>query len=213
MAKALTRTPSELTAPRWMGDFMSPDRLIPAGARLDPAQFFVEDSVLVKLSAAAAADAVSIAVDALTNTQGNAFIPSGTNLYFGESKEFARTTADADQGDVAITVQALPSALEDNDEARYAGTGTKKKFVPSGTLVGRTIVERDANGPWGPADAADAEYFFTAHDVLDVDDNPDVALYRHHNIVKENYLPAFTTLVAGVQALIRAAYVCQKGVD
>lgn len=208
MARALTRSPAELSAPGWMGDFMSPDRLIPAGARLDAAQFFVEDSVLVKLSAAAAADDVAIVFDTLTGP-----IPSGTLLYFGESKEFARTTAAAAAGATTVAVEALPSGLEDNDEARYSGTGTTLKFVPSGTLIGRTIAERDANSPWGPADAADAEYFLTAHDVQDVDIQPDVALYRHNNVVKENYLPVFTTLAAGVIALIRAAYICQKGVD
>lgn len=212
MARALARSANELTPPRWAGDFISPDRLIPGGARLDPTQFFLETSVLVKLSAAAAADAVAIVFDALSGP-----IPSGTRLYFGESKEFALTTAAAAAGATTVAVQALPAALEDNDEARYDGdVGVRGfKVVPSGTLVGRTFAERDANTGYGPAISTDDEIYLTAWGVSDADNNPDVELYRHFNVVKENYLPDWTPLAADATMLakLRALYTCIKGVD
>src|SRR5687768_10133117 len=132
MAK-MTLNGTTLTSPEWAGDFLDREHLVPGGGRVAAGEFFAEDSVLVKLSAAALADDVSIAVDALSGA-----IPSGTLLYFGQSKEFARTTAAAAAGAVAIAVEALPSALEDDDEARYGGAGTEPAFIQSGTLVGRT---------------------------------------------------------------------------
>lgn len=98
-------------------------------------------AVLVKLNGAASADDTSITVDALSGA-----VPADTLLHFGESKEFARTTAAAAAGATSISVEALPSALEDNDEAYYAGTG--KKSIPSGKIMaelsGGKVIPRDA---------------------------------------------------------------------
>ncbi|HRJ51071.1 MAG TPA: hypothetical protein PKU91_11075, partial [Phycisphaerales bacterium] len=77
-------------------------------------------------------------------------IPSGTILYFGESKDFATLAAAAAAGATSLTVQALPQIVESGDKATYAGAGTKKKVITSGTLLGRTYAERDANTPYGP---------------------------------------------------------------
>lgn len=92
---------------------------------------FGGDAVLVKLSAAALADATSISVDALS-----AAVPAGTLLHFGQSKEFAKVTAAAAAAATSITVEALPSALEDNDEAYY-WPGREAKRIPAGTVMAK----------------------------------------------------------------------------
>jgi len=205
MAKVTTNA-NQLTSPVWAGDFLDRNHLVPGGARVDAAQFFATDSVLVKLSAAAAADATSISVDALTGA-----IPSGTQLYFGESKEFALTTAAAAAGATSIAVQALPSALEDNDEARYAGVGTNPKRIEAGTLVGRTFAERAAGTAFGPAADADDEVLIVAFDVTDAADSADVELYRPGSVVKENFLPNFSSLSSALLTKLRATYVTTRG--
>jgi hypothetical protein len=85
----------------------------------------------VKLNGAAAADDVTITVDALP-----ADLALDTRLYFGQSKEFALVTETALKGATTVKVQALPSALEDNDEAKYAGPeGAGKKHIPALTVM------------------------------------------------------------------------------
>lgn len=123
----ITRNANELTAPRWAGDFISPERMIPGGARL------------------------------------------------------------------------VSGAFPDN-------------IVPSGTVVGRTIAERDASAPFGPAADTDDEIFLTVFEV-DTDINPDVELYRHNGVVYENYLPVFSTLSAALKTVLRSIYRCSIGRD
>lgn len=98
-------------------------------------------AVLVKLNGAAAADATSITVDALLGD-----VPPNTLLHFGQSKEFAKTTALALKGATTIPVEALPSALEDNDEAYYGGNGPKviKAATLMAELSGGKIIPRAA---------------------------------------------------------------------
>lgn len=91
---------------------------------------FKRTSVLVKLDGAASADDTSITVDALLGE-----IPKGALLHFGESKEFAKVTATAAIGATSITVEALPEALEDNDEAYYGGKGAK--VIPAGSVMAK----------------------------------------------------------------------------
>jgi hypothetical protein len=83
----------------WIGDFLDREHMIPGGAKVDAAQFNAEDAVVVTTTAGASADAVSIAVAALSGP-----IPNGTTLYFGESKEFAMLTAAAAAGATSLTV-------------------------------------------------------------------------------------------------------------
>ena len=208
MAK-VTFTSNEKTGPKWLADVLDPNvNMVRAPAKLNAAGFEDYESVLVKLSAAALADATSLAVDALSGA-----IPSGTMLYCGESKEFALTTAAAAAGAEEITVQALPSALEDNDEAYYRPKAPRK-MIPSGTLVGRTVAERAAGTGYGPATvASDDEIYLTIFDVEDAADNADVELLKHGCTVKENYLPNWDNLGSTVQAKIRALYTCITGVN
>lgn len=171
----------------WIGDFLDPDTaLVRAPARLDPTQFFATDSVLVTVDTGGAAiGATSIPVTALPGA-----LPNGTLLDFTGTGKFALLTAAAAAAATSITVQALPQAVVAGDTARYVGAGTKNKTVVSGTLVGRTRTERDANTGYGPWASGDHEVFLIAFDVSDVDTNPDCVLYRHNRVVKENYLPA-----------------------
>jgi hypothetical protein len=205
MAK-ITVLANQRTAPRWAGDFISDDRLIPGGAKVDPTQFFAEDSVKVNVGAAGAAgNATSVPVDALSGP-----IPSGTTLHFG-SKKFATLTAPAAAGDTAITVEALPTALVQNDNATYPGT--KEVSIPSGTLLGRTYAERDASTPYGPAGDSDDEFYLLAFDISDANIINDAELYRHAGIVLENYLPVFSSLSSTLKGKIRSLYECSVGVN
>lgn len=200
---------NQITPPAWAGDFFDRDHMIPGGAKLDPAQFNDQDASVVVVGAAGAiATATSVPVAALTDA-----IPSGTVLSFGTNK-FARLTAAAAVGATSLTVAAIPVALVSGDTATYAGVGATVTVV-SGTVVGRTIAERNAGTAYGPAAAADDEIYIVCFDRYDVTVNNDVELYRPNAIVKENFLPQVIdgTMIAGVLTKLRAAYVCTVGVQ
>jgi hypothetical protein len=202
----ITVDDNQLTPPAWAGDFLNREHLIPGGAKLDAAAFNAPDAVVVVVGAAGAlAAATAVPVDALPGP-----IPSGTVLNFGTNK-FARLTAAAAAGATSLTVAALPTALVDNDTATYAGIQTKN--IPSGTFIGRTFAERETGDAFGPADAADEEFFLTAFDVTDADNNADVELYRPGSIVKENFLPGWATMSSALKTDLRATYTTTKGVN
>lgn len=195
-----------LGSPEWMGDFASRDHLVPAPARLEAAQFYAPDAVSVVVGAAGAAGgATSVPVDALSGS-----IPSGTVLHFGTNK-YATLSAAAAAGATSITVLAIPTALVDNDTAIYPGVTPKS--VPSGTVIGRTIAERDAGTGYGPAAAADDEIYIIPFDIENVAVIDDCELYRHGSAVKENYLPGWSALASGVQDKIREFYTCYRGAE
>lgn len=206
MARSMvTTTGPSLSSPRWAGDYLSRDNLIPGGAKIDPAQFKAADAVTVVVGAAGAAiSATSVPVGALTGP-----IPSGTVLYFGGAK-VATLTAAALLGAVTLTVAALPAALVNADTAQYQGVGPK--YIPSGTTIGRTLTERDAMTAYGvPADADD-EVYIVAFDVSDAAKIDDVELYRPNNLVYENFLPAdFAALSATLKGKLRTLYRCSIG--
>lgn len=120
------------SAPRWAGDFIGADTMVPGGGRINPA-------------------------DVPTNSEG-------------------------------------------------------RKFLPAGTLVGRTFAERETNTAFGPAADGDDELFLTVFDVQDAAKNNDIEFYRPNSTVKENFLPNWATLSATLKAKLRALYVTQKGV-
>jgi hypothetical protein len=128
----MTWTTYKNARPSFVGDYKSVSRW-PTGVQIVwasvPEDYRETAGGTVKLAAAALADAVALTVDALTFA-----VPSGTKLHFGQSKEFALVTADADIGDTSLTVEALPSALEDDDEAIVTGSG--KKTIRAGTRLG-----------------------------------------------------------------------------
>lgn len=188
------------SSPVWMGDFASRDHILPVPARIDPAQFSDQLGAQITVDVAGAAgNATSIPVLALAPSTtaaatlisaGNVLIPSGTTLNFG-GKKFATLTADAKAADTSLTVAAIPTALVSGDVASYSPFGTE--FIPSGTAIGRTYAERDANTAYGPAAITDDEIWLIAYDVPDARNNPDCELYRHASLVKENFLPNYTT--------------------
>lgn len=196
---------NQQTGAAWAGDFFDREHLMPGGAKLDAAQFLATDGVTITTTSSAAADATSIAVSALAGA-----LPSGTMLYFGEAKEFAMLTAAAAAGATSITVQALPAAIESGDSATYAGT-TGIKRVVSGTAIGRTYTERDAGTGYGPAAAADDEIYLLAFDVTDASINTDIEIYRPGSIVKETFVPNWSSLASGVKSALRSKYVCTTG--
>lgn len=209
MSRMLTSGGPTLASPRWAGDYFDRNALIPGGAKVDPTQFLAEDATTAVVdTAGAAANATTIPLKAALA----AAIPSGTALYFGASKKLALTTAAAAAGATSLTVQALPTALVDGDTATYAGAGTGQKLIKSGTLLGRTITERDAHTGFGPWASGDDEVFLLAFDVTDFSNNADCELYRHNRIVKENKLPGWSSLwTSGMKTALRSAYTCVNG--
>lgn len=197
------------TNPLWAGDFFDRKALLPGGALLVAAEFPAVDAVNVKASGNAIVDATTIAIAGTPIPVGKS-IPSGTVLKFG-AKKFARLTAPAVAGDVALTVEALAVQINTNDVATFSGVGLKT--VPSGFVVGRTIAERDADTGYGVAADADDEVRIVAFDVPNVDVDPQVEIVRPGFLVYENYLPGFADLSATIQAKLRAAYQMTKGVQ
>lgn len=203
MARDMTTSGPTLQSPAWAGDYMSRDHLVPGPFKVLASEFRAPDAVKVDVGAAGAVQgATSVPVEALSGP-----IPNGTVLDFGTNK-FARLTAAAATGATSLTVTALVTALVDADVAWYPGAGTLKVSVPSGTVVGRTIAERDAETPFGLADAADDETFILAFDIDDVNRNNDAVMYRPGSQVFEDKLPGWSGLAAGVQADVRAKYLC-----
>lgn len=178
---------------------------IPSGTVLD----FTGAGEFAVLTAPAATGATSLTVEAL-----DAQIESGDTALFPGGTKQARLTAAAAAAATSLTVDELQFALVDDDTATYAGSGTKKKFIPSGTLLGRTYAERDSGTAFGPAVSSDDEFYLTAFDVPDAERDPLVELYRHKSIVKENFLPAWLTISANSALLadLRANYTTTKGV-
>lgn len=198
---------NQLTAAAWAGEGRGADSLVPGGARVQASQFLATDAVVVTVGANAAQNATSVTVAALSGP-----IPAGTVLYFGGAK-VATLTAAAAAGATSLTVAALPTALVAADVATYAGVG--KKVIRAGTLIGRTFAERTAGTGFGPADVAtpDDEIYLVAFDVTDADMNPDVELYRHGRLVKENFLPNWATLSTQARNAIRTRYQCIVGIS
>lgn len=197
-------TGPSMSSPRWAGDYGSRDYIVAGGAKIVPAQFNGYDAVVVNVGAAgAAANAVAVPVDALSGP-----IPNGTVIWFSAGK-FIKLNAAAAAGAVSLTTLAIPVALVDADIGTYAGVDVK--YIPSGTIVGRSIAERDAGTGFGPAADTDDEFFLVVNDIRNADLLDDVELYRPGGTVYENFLPAFASASATVKAAIRSRYQCTIG--
>jgi len=193
----------------WIGDFTGREHNLPGGAKVDASQFLAEDAVKVEVdTAGAAGNATAVPVIALSRA-----IPNGTTLHFG-SKKFAKLTAGAAAGATSLTVEALPTALVAGDQAVYAGTLPKR--IPSGTLLGRTIAERNAGTGFGPWVNTDEETYLLLFDIVDAADNPECELYRQGSLVKENFLPSWTDATiwtAEAKEEMRSLYETTQGVS
>ena len=205
MARIVHRE-ATLTTAAWMGDFGSRDHLIPGGARVDPAQW-ASISHTITVTEPVAIDDISITVAPTTTT-----IPQGTTLTFGAVPLVTAEPAPA--GATSINIMAATATVADNATATFVLPAGEPLTILSGTAIGRTIAERDANTPFGPAAAADDEIFLIVNDIYDARVNPDAELYRQNSIVKENFLPQVIdgTMIAGVLTKLRAAYICVRGV-
>lgn len=210
MASITYNLPQEKFAGEWVGDRLDREHVLSGGAMLDASQFGYTDAVTVTVATGGAAQgATSVPVTALPGA-----LPSGTLLDFTGSGKFAKLTAAAAASATSITVEALPQALVAGDTATYNSRTTK--FVPSGTLVGRTYTERDAGTAFGPAavdgsgNTTDDEVFLILYDVNNALENPEIDLYRRDSIIYERYLPA-SSRAAGPLALIRRVYTPKMG--
>jgi hypothetical protein len=200
--------------PNWLGQQYSADCLIPGGGQVTANVFPALDAVRVISPAGAAVAATSSPVSAITLgadgsplAVGAIAIPSGSLIDFGGAKT-AISTANVLRGATAIPVRALTTAIAANDVGTYLGMGTRT--VPSGTLVGRTIAERDAGGRFEPWTAGDEEVFLTFWDA-DLSMVEEIALLRPNTIVKENYIPGFAAMSTAAKAAIRSKYQCIVG--
>lgn len=106
---------------------------IPSGAFLN---FGTLAPVTVTSDGGASANATTMNVDALSGP-----VPAGTVLYFG-AKKFAKLTAAAAAAATSLTVEALPTAIADNDAATFAG-GTRQARLTAAAAKGATSITVD----------------------------------------------------------------------
>ncbi len=193
--------------PRWAGDYYTRQSLLAGGVILAGTSFPITGQVIVTVASGGAAQgAVSVPVAALSGA-----IPNGTLMSFN-SAEFIKLTAAATAGATSLTVEALPTALEENDTFTYTA-GATRRYVPAGTLVGRTFAERDSGTAFGPWAASDDEVYLTAYDIYDATAFAEVALYRPGSLVHENFLPDWANWTSGMKAALRGAFTTTKAED
>ncbi len=95
--------------------------------------------------------------------------------------------------------------------------GGTRRFVESGTVVGRTYAERDAGTGFGPValdgsnNITDNEVYLLLHDVYDVDEDASATFYRPGRLVYERWLPAATRTSAGLLGAVRRFYQTRRG--
>jgi hypothetical protein len=119
-------------------------------------------------------------------------------------------------GDFLNREHLIPGGAKVNAaDAGFVADSAGRKPIPAGTVIARTIAERDASTGFGPAADTDpaSETYIVAFDVTDANDINDVELYRPNSIVKENFLPGWGALSAAVKALVRARYLCTRGAE
>lgn len=190
----------------WRGDYIERRTSLPGGALLDVTGFPRADAQTVTAAAAVAANDTTVTVDPLEyDLRANTLISfsGGTTV---------RLTKRAMAGDEELQIAASPGIVALGETADLLGSGAV--YVPSGTLVGRTLVDRDADppAPFGAADPAnDDEIYLLLHDVYTHQDEVEVELYRHNALVKENFLPDWANWSAAAKTALRARYECTIG--
>lgn len=117
-------------------------------------------------------------------------------------------------GDFPSRDHLVPGPFKVNAaDAGFVADADGRKNIPSGTVLGRTLAERDAGTGFGPAAATDEEVFINYFEVTDALELDDVEMYRPGSQVKENFLPGWAGLAAGVQAIVRDLYICTVGAE
>lgn len=184
----------------FLGDFGSREHILPGGAQLDDS---VTWSGATSRYTVTVNDAdVNAGETAITVVALPAAIPAGTTLDFGD--QVAVTTADAALGATSLTVEELGEDIANGATASY-DADLDEEVVPAGTLVGRTVAERNSGASFGPAADADDEIFITVADV-DLDQTTDVDLVRHGTLIKTNFLPAYAAASATIKGKLEAKY-------
>lgn len=192
----------------FFGDAGDRQHILPGGAQLDAAANFGNSGdFTVHNTAVAAVGATSITVSALPES-----VPAGTTLEFTGGK-FAVTTATAAAGATSLAVEPLGEQIADESDA-VVDTVAGEDVVVSGTLVGRTVAERNAGAAFGPAADADDEIYITIGDsdlARAVDGRADVDLIRHGSLIKVNFLPAYAAASSAIKTKLEAFYELQLG--
>jgi hypothetical protein len=197
--------------PVWAGNFIDPRSLLPGGARLDPATFpatAAQADVTVTLTAQAAENAVTLAVAALSGP-----IPAGASLNFGVGIGFVIVRNPAAAAATAIDIYPTANIIPSGSAAVHQNTG--KRTILSGTLVSRTYAPRAAKARFHAAVVGEDEYYLVAFDVEDANTNDEFEPLKPSKsfTVKENFLPGFAALSAGLQAVIRTNWNTTVGVE
>ncbi len=117
-------------------------------------------------------------------------------------------------GDFGSRDHLLPGPFKVNSaDAGFVADAAGRKVIPSGTILGRTLAERDASTGFGPYAALDDEVYINYFEVTDALALDDVEMYRPGSQVKENFLPGWAGLAAGTKTKIRAVYICTLGAE
>lgn len=185
------------TNPRWLADYIDPQRnQAHYPAKLDLFQFNDIDAFRVTLTAQANAAATAMTITAITLPFGYSKIPKGTQLYFGGAKI---AILDADYtGGTSMTVTALATQINSGDYATINPWGTRRR-IASGTLIGRTYAEEAAGTPFGPMAVGDD---IVSPLLYELDGNLQQQQYVNCELlrqgtgvtIKKNYLPEYTSL-------------------
>lgn len=189
--------------PAWAAEDLTAMCLVPAGTQAEIGEFSYTDAQTLTLSGTATAGAGVT----LTLTQSlKSDILKGVILNFGSGKLFTLEQR-ANRGATTL-VGTLAADTANNDSYAYPGS-SGRTVVPSGTLVGRTYVERDAGTGFGIADVAnDDEIFIVAFQNEYLEQNAGITLLRHDAHVYENKLPGWADMSSAEQAKIRELYDC-----
>jgi hypothetical protein len=119
-------------------------------------------------------------------------------------------TGGAWAGDLLDRDHLVPGGVK-LDPTEFTADEAGRVYVPGGTVIGRTIAERDNGDGYGAAADADDEIFVQAFDVFDATQNNDAVLYRPNSVIKENFMPGWDDLSSAVQDAVRAKYICTLG--
>ncbi len=93
------------------------------------------------------------------------------------------------------------------DDTQFDAAPSGRKYIPGGTLMGRTDDERF----WGPWASGDTEVYLSIYDIEDALVDDDVALLLGGFQIYHMRLPGWADLPAATQTLIREKYVCLRG--
>lgn len=212
---------TENAHPAFIKDYLSRDRVLPGGAMLDPSGFSKADETVLTAGSAAAQNDTTIALSAAIPTDDRGAqvrIPSGTLLDFGTN--VVELAADAVTGDASLTVAPLPAGgVGNGDTATYAGQGPK--FVPPGTVVGRTRSEAEANAGFSPVaftpgtSVDDDEVYLTVYPVQNAETNAEVELLRPNagTVLVYSLIPGWADMDSAVQNWIHNNFTTTQAAD